>query len=92
MLKEIMKNLKVLDTLLFGFSNPKNFHSSQYHPVILCGAEGEVAESIIQNNPRPRGEGGSSKAVGEDQARTLPPPLIGPGRHLFPRETRCDFP
>ena len=28
------------------------------HPVILRGAEGEVAESIIQNNPRPSGEGG----------------------------------
>ena len=27
-------------------------------PVILRGAEGEVAESIIQNNPRPSGEGG----------------------------------
>jgi len=49
---------KVLDTLYFHFSNPKNFHSSQYHPVILCGAEGEVAESIIQHNPRPSGEGG----------------------------------
>ena len=28
------------------------------HPVILRGAEGEVAESIIQHNPRPSGEGG----------------------------------
>ena len=33
---------------------------SQYasHPVILRGAEGEVAESLIQKNPRPSGEGG----------------------------------
>ena len=66
-----MKNLKVLDTLLFGFSNPKNFHSSQYHPVILRGDEGEVAESIIQHNPRPSGEGGTVEDVSEGQARTL---------------------
>ena len=53
-----MKNLKVLDTLLFGFSNLKTFILSiNSHPVILRGAEGEVAESIIQHNPRPSGEG-----------------------------------
>ena len=41
------------------------------HPVILRGAEGEVAESIIQNNPRPPGERGPSKTVGEGQTKTL---------------------
>ena len=41
------------------------------HPVILRGAEGEVAESIIQHNPRPSGEGGPSKTVGEGQTKTL---------------------
>ena len=40
-------------------------------PVILRGAEGEVAESIIQNNPRPSGRGWTSKTVGEGQTRTL---------------------
>ena len=36
----------------------KNFTHPNTHPVILRGAEGEVEESIIQNNPRPSGEGG----------------------------------
>ena len=38
-----------LDSLYGWFLNSENFHSSQYtpHPVILRGAEGEVAESII---------------------------------------------
>ena len=37
------------DFLSVGFS-VENYHSSQYasHPVILRGAEGEVAESIIK--------------------------------------------
>ena len=70
-LKESMKNLKVLDTLQFSLSNPKNFHSSQYHPVILRGAEGEVAESIIQHDLRPSGEGGPSKTVGDGQTKIL---------------------
>ena len=53
-----MKNLKVIDILKFDFSNPEIFTHPNTHPVILRGAEGEVAESIIQNNPCPSGEGG----------------------------------
>ena len=46
---------------------------SPSHPVILRGAEGEVAESIIQNNHPPSGEEGPWKTVGEGQTRTLTP-------------------
>ena len=35
----------------------KNFTHPNTHPVILRGVEGEVAESILQHNPCPSGEG-----------------------------------
>ena len=53
--------------LPFGwFLKSKILQSSKYasHPVILRGAEGEVAESILPTkNPRPPGEGGPAKTV-----------------------------
>ena len=44
----INKTILKPSSLLFGFSNLKTFTQSNTHPVIQRGAEGEVAESIIQ--------------------------------------------
>ena len=45
------------DSLMPGFSNPKTFTLSSMppNPVILRGAEGEVAESILTERTLPRG-------------------------------------
>ena len=68
-----MQNLKVLDSFLFGFSNLKTFILSIMLPILSFCAEpnGEVAESIIQNNPRPQGERGPSKKMVEGQTKTF---------------------
>ena len=62
------------DFLLVGFPGPKTLtlRSTPHHPVILRGAEGEVAESIIQKITLAlRGRGGPSQTVGEGRGRTL---------------------
>ena len=72
---------------LIGFSSPNTFIlcSMPLKPVILRGAEGEVAESIIlKNNPRTPGEEGPSQTVGEGLRRALFPSFIRPDGHLFP--------
>ena len=58
---------------MVGFSIPRTFtlRSILPTPVILREAEGEVAESIIQHDLRPSGEGGPSKTVGDGQTKIL---------------------
>ena len=61
------------DFLMLGFSSTKTFTFCimPSTPVILRRAEGEVAESIIQHNPRHPGERGPSKTMVEGQTKTL---------------------
>ena len=49
------------DFLSVGFASPKTYSlpNNPNHPVILCGAEGEVAESIIQKITLASGGGGT---------------------------------
>ena len=57
----------------YGFHSPRIFTSTSILPTLSFCADpkGEVAESIIQNNPLPRGERGPSKTVVEGQTKTL---------------------
>jgi len=56
------------------------------HPVILCGAEGEVAESIIQKITLASGRGGTVADDGRGPGEsTFPHPSSAHG-HLLPRE------
>ena len=77
------------DFLSVGFTSPKTYTlpSTPHHPVILRGAEGEVAESIIQKITLSFRERGGHRRwwvrAGQEHFFT---PLIRPGGHLLPRE------
>ena len=55
------------DFLSVGFASPKTLtlRSTPHHPVILRGAEGEVAESIIHKITLALLERGASQTEGE---------------------------
>ena len=73
---------------IFGrFFWNKNFHSSPYspQPVILRGAEGEVAESIIQQRTLALRERGTVADGGWGPGKSpFSSPLIRPDGHLLP--------
>jgi len=63
------------DFLSVGFASPKTLtlRSTPHHPVILRGAEGEVAESIIQKITLASGRGGTVADDGRGRGRALSP-------------------
>ena len=76
------------DFLSVGFSSPKTFTLRCMPPSLSFCAKpnGEVAESIIQNNPLSRGERGPSKTMVEGQTRTLTNTLFFSKGLTFPSE------
>ena len=75
-----MQNLKVPESPLLSSLVRKTFTHPNIHPVILRGAEGEVAESILQHNPRPSGEGGRRRRWVRTRQEHFPHPssaLVG---------------
>jgi len=61
--------------------------STPHHPVILRGAEGEVAESIIPKITLAlRKRGDRRRRWVRAREEHFPPPLIRPEGHLLPRE------
>ena len=76
------------DFLLVGFLSPKTYTlpSTPYHTVILRGAEGEVAESIIQKITLASGRGGTVADDGRGPGETTFPHPSSAHGHLFPRE------
>ena len=67
-----MNNLKVLDTLQFGFSNPETFTHPNPHPVILRGAEWRSRRIHPPKIILVLRERVDVEDVGEGQTRTLP--------------------
>ncbi len=76
------------DFLWVGLSSPKTFTFHRMPLTLSFCAEpnGEVAESIIQHNPLPRGERGPSKTMVEARQKHFFLPLIRPDGHILLRK------